>query len=172
MVDTAYHLRAVLRSILKVHIEPPIMIPDWARVSVLIGQYQNVYCESPGSQTWRCRSSCNRRAAHKKAVGFSTILVGGHYFNAFAHGCDVSIRQPPNIWGPLGYHAGSTVQQETGPSFSSLRNNGQLRGPMTLLGVRGLRTLDVRLERQCAMLQSGGMAAGRKKLKRSYPPQQ
>ncbi|HYN00033.1 MAG TPA: PLP-dependent transferase, partial [Aestuariivirgaceae bacterium] len=75
----------------------------------------------------------------------------GHFFKAFDHGCDVSIQSATKY---LGGHSdlmlGSvTCSQDTWPQFKETFGTlGQFAGPDDMyLALRGLRTLDVRLER-------------------------
>jgi cystathionine beta-lyase len=113
-----------------------------------------VYCESPGSQTMEVQDvAAIADVAHKN--GCLAILdntwSAGHYFNAFAHGCDISIQAATKyIGGHSDLMLGSTVcTRETWDQFKdTYETMGQFAGPDDMfLALRGLRTLDVRLER-------------------------
>jgi cystathionine beta-lyase len=113
-----------------------------------------VYCESPGSQTMEVQDvAAITGVAHKN--GCLAILdntwSAGHYFNAFAHGCDVSIQAATKyIGGHSDLMLGSTVcTREVWDQFKdTYETMGQFAGPDDMyLALRGLRTLDVRLER-------------------------
>jgi cystathionine beta-lyase len=91
--------------------------------------------------------------AHKKGclVILDNTWAAGHYFNAFDHGCDVSIQAATKyIVGHSDAMLGSTVcTSETWNQFKdTYEGMGQFAGPDDMyLALRGLRTLDVRLER-------------------------
>ncbi|CAN5510666.1 cystathionine beta-lyase [soil metagenome] len=113
-----------------------------------------VYCESPGSQTMEVQDiPALAGAAHAK--GCLCILdntwSGGHYFNAFAHGCDVSLQAATKyVVGHSDAMMGTvTCTAETWPRLSEAYGTlGQFAGPDDMyLALRGLRTIDVRLER-------------------------
>jgi cysteine-S-conjugate beta-lyase len=113
-----------------------------------------VYCESPGSQTMEVQDvPAIVAAAH--AAGAVAIIdntwAAGHYFKAFAHGCDVSIQAATKyIVGHSDAMLGSVVCNEvTWPQFKeAYETMGLFAGPDDMyLALRGLRTLDVRLER-------------------------
>jgi cysteine-S-conjugate beta-lyase len=113
-----------------------------------------VYCESPGSQTMEVQDvPAIAAAAH--AAGAVAIIdntwAAGHYFKAFAHGCDVSIQAATKyIVGHSDAMLGSVVCNEaTWPQFKEVYETmGLFAGPDDMyLALRGLRTLDVRLER-------------------------
>ena len=90
---------------------------------------------------------------HRKGclVFLDNTWSAGHYFNAFAHGCDISIQAATKyIGGHSDIMLGSTVcSKETWPQFQqAYETMGQFAGPDDMyLALRGLRTLDVRLER-------------------------
>ncbi len=113
-----------------------------------------VYCESPGSQTMEVQDvPAIAAAAH--AAGAIAILdntwSGGHFFKAFAHGCDMSVQAATKyIVGHSDAMLGSIVCNEaTWPRFKeTYETMGMFAGPDDMyLALRGLRTLDVRLER-------------------------
>lgn len=113
-----------------------------------------VYCESPGSQTMEVQDvPAMADVAHKHGclVFLDNTWAAGHYFNAFAHGCDVSIQAATKyIGGHSDLMLGSTVcSKETWKQFKDTYEGvGQFAGPDDMyLALRGLRTLDVRLER-------------------------
>lgn len=158
MVDTTYHpARLFCDSILKgLGIETTYYDPRIGRgVEALIRPNTKiVYCESPGSQTMEVQDvPAIVDVAHKKGclAFLDNTWSAGHYFNAFAHGCDVSIQAATKyIVGHSDAMLGSTVcNKETWPQFQqAYETMGQFAGPDDMyLALRGLRTLDVRLER-------------------------
>ena len=76
---------------------------------------------------------------------------GGHYFKAFEHGCDVSIQAATKyIVGHSDAMLGVvTCNESTWPQFKEAYETlGLFAGPDDMyLGLRGLRTMDVRMER-------------------------
>jgi cysteine-S-conjugate beta-lyase len=113
-----------------------------------------VYCESPGSQTMEVQDvPAIAAAAH--ATGAIAMIDNtwgaGHYFKAFAHGCDVSVQAATKyIVGHSDAMLGSVVCNEVAwPRFKdTYEAMGMFAGPDDMyLALRGLRTLDVRLER-------------------------
>ena len=113
-----------------------------------------VYLECPGSQTMEMQDvPLLNKIAHEH--GCVTILdntwAAGHYFKAFAHGCDVSVQAATKyIIGHSDAMFGSVVCNErTWEQFrDTYETMGQFAGPDDMyLALRGLRTLDVRLER-------------------------
>jgi cysteine-S-conjugate beta-lyase len=113
-----------------------------------------IYCESPGSQTMEVQDVPAIAEAACKA-GIISMLdntwSGGHYFKAFAHGCDVSIQAATKyIVGHSDAMLGVvTCSKETWPQFKeAYETMGMFAGPDDMyLGLRGLRTIDVRMER-------------------------
>lgn len=113
-----------------------------------------VYCESPGSQTMEVQDvPAIAEAAHRKSclVFFDNTWTAGHYFSAFAHGCDVAIQAATKY---LAGHADAmigsvTCTESAWPRFKeTYESMGQFAGPDDMfLTLRGIRTLDVRLER-------------------------
>jgi cystathionine beta-lyase len=113
-----------------------------------------IYCESPGSQTMEVQDVPVIAAAAHKAGAlcfFDNTWSGGFYFNAFAQGCDVSIQAATKyLVGHSDAMMGSVVcSKEIWPRFKeAYESMGQFAGPDDMyLTLRGLRTLDVRLER-------------------------
>ena len=113
-----------------------------------------VYCECPGSQTMEMQDvPATAEAVH---AGGAIVMVdntwsGGHYFKAFEHGCDVSVQAATKyIVGHSDAMLGTVVCNEaTWPQFKEVfEAMGLFAGPDDMyLGLRGLRTLDVRLQR-------------------------
>jgi cystathionine beta-lyase len=113
-----------------------------------------VYCESPGSQTMEIQNiPAIAEAAHKAGALclIDNTWSGGYFFDAFAHGCDVSIQAATKyLVGHSDAMMGSVAcGKETWPRFrEAYESMGQFAGPDDMyLTLRGLRTLDVRLER-------------------------
>jgi cystathionine beta-lyase len=113
-----------------------------------------VYCETPGSQTMDVQDiPAIAKSAHE--VGCLVVLdntwSGGRYFNAFAHGCDVSLQAATKyIVGHSDAMMGTiTATEAAWPLIKEgYETLGQHAGPDDVfLALRGLRTLDVRLER-------------------------
>lgn len=113
-----------------------------------------VYCESPGSQTMEVQDV----PAMVDAVHRAGVLVmidntwgAGHYFKAFEHGCDISIQAATKyLVGHSDAMMGTvTCTQEAWPTFKqAYESMGQFAGPDDMyLTLRGIHTLDVRLER-------------------------
>lgn len=113
-----------------------------------------VYTECPGSQTFDMQDiPAIVAAAHKKSVlvAIDNTWSAGHYFKAFDHGCDISVQAGTKyIVGHSDVMLGTiTVAEEL---WDRLNLNwtllGNCSGPDdTYLALRGLRSLDVRLER-------------------------
>ncbi len=113
-----------------------------------------VYCESPGSQTMEVQDiPAIADVAHGKncIVILDNTWAGGFFFNAFAHGCDVSVQAATKyIVGHSDAMLGSTVCNEKtwGQFKQTFETMGQFAGPDDMyLALRGLRTMSVRLER-------------------------
>jgi cysteine-S-conjugate beta-lyase len=113
-----------------------------------------IYAESPGSQTMEVQdipAIATVARKHGALMIIDNTWSAGHFFKAFDHGCDVSIQSATKY---LGGHSdlmlGSvTCSQDTWPQFKETFGTlGQFAGPDDMyLALRGLRTLDVRLER-------------------------
>ena len=113
-----------------------------------------IYAESPGSQTFEVQD-IPAIAAVARARGIRVILdntwSGGYFFDAFRHGCDVSLQAGTKY---IGGHSdlmlgtitcAADVWRELADAFGAL---GQCAGPDDVyLALRGLRTMDVRLRR-------------------------
>lgn len=113
-----------------------------------------VYCESPGSLTMDVQDvPAIAEAAHKAGalVVVDNTWSGGRYFNVFAHGGDVSVHAATKyIVGHSDAMMGAvTCSEATWPRFKEgYESLGQFAGPDDMyLTLRGLRTIDVRLER-------------------------
>jgi cysteine-S-conjugate beta-lyase len=113
-----------------------------------------VYCESPGSQTMEVQDiPAIANVAHAKncIMILDNTWAGGFYFNAFAHGCDISVQAATKyIVGHSDAMLGSTVCNEKtwGQFKQAFETMGQFAGPDDMyLALRGLRTMGVRLER-------------------------
>jgi cysteine-S-conjugate beta-lyase len=113
-----------------------------------------VYCESPGSQTMEVQDVPAIADVARKAgsvVILDNTWSGGHFFKAFDHGCDISIQAATKyIVGHSDAMLGTVVCNEaTWPRFmEAYETMGMFAGPDDMyLGLRGLRTLDVRLKR-------------------------
>src|SRR3954452_6164970 len=109
-----------------------------------------VYCESPGSQTMEVQDvPAIARAAHARncAVIFDNTWSGGHYFDAFAHGCDVSVHAATKyVSGHSDVMMGAITCNETAwPRVVEAHGGlGQHAAPDDVyLTLRGLRTIDV-----------------------------
>jgi cystathionine beta-lyase len=113
-----------------------------------------IYCESPGSQTMEVQDVPAIAEMARKA-GIICILdntwSGGHFFKAFEHGCDVSLQAATKyIVGHSDAMLGTVVCNEAiWPHFKeAFETMGLFTGPDDMyLGLRGLRTIDVRLQR-------------------------
>ncbi|OFW71232.1 MAG: cystathionine beta-lyase, partial [Alphaproteobacteria bacterium RBG_16_64_48] len=113
-----------------------------------------VFAESPGSQTFEVQDMpAIAAAAH--AAGARVILDNTWatplYFKSFAHGADVSIQAATKyIVGHADAMLGAiTTTEETTPAVAKTHEDlGLCPGPEDVyLGLRGLRSLGVRLER-------------------------
>ncbi len=113
-----------------------------------------VYCESPGSQTMEVQDiPAIAGVAHKRGaiVVVDNTWSGGRYFDVFAHGGDISVHAATKyIVGHSDAMMGAvTCNEATWPRFKDAYETlGQFAGPDDMyLTLRGLRTIDVRLER-------------------------
>jgi cysteine-S-conjugate beta-lyase len=158
MVDTAYHpTRQLCDTLLKgLGIETTYYDPLLgSSIRTLIrSNTRVVYCESPGSQTMEVQDvPALAEAAHQAGAlcVVDNTWSGGLYFKAFEHGCDVSIQAATKyIVGHSDAMLGVvTCSQETWPQFKeAYETMGMFAGPDDMyLGLRGLRTIDVRMER-------------------------
>lgn len=158
VTDTAYHpTREFCEGMLrKLNIETTYYDPLLgASVAELIRPNTRiVYCESPGSQTMEVQDiPAIAEAAHKKGclVMLDNTWSAGRYFKAFEHGVDISVQAATKyIVGHSDAMLGSTVcSKDTWPQFQdAYEKMGQFAGPDDMyLAWRGIKTLDVRLER-------------------------
>ena len=113
-----------------------------------------VFTESPGSQTMEVQDiPAIVEAAHKAGclVMLDNTWGAGHYFKAFEHGCDVSIQAATKyLVGHSDAMMGTvTCSAATWPRFKAAYEAfGMFAGPDDMyLTLRGIHTLDVRLER-------------------------
>jgi cystathionine beta-lyase len=113
-----------------------------------------VYGESPGSQTMEVQDiPAIAAAAHKHGalMIFDNTWGAGHFFKPFDHGCDISVQSATKyIGGHSDLMLGSiTCSKDTWPQLKEAFGTlGQFAGPDDMyLALRGLHTLDVRLER-------------------------
>jgi cysteine-S-conjugate beta-lyase len=156
--DAVYHpVRQLCDSVLKgLGIETTYYDPLIGRgiAGLIRANTRVVYCESPGSQTMEVQDiPAISEVAHAKncIVILDNTWAGGFYFNAFAHGCDVSVQAATKyIVGHSDAMLGSTVCNEKtwGQFKQTFETMGQFAGPDDMyLALRGLRTMSVRLER-------------------------
>ncbi len=128
-----------------------------------------LFLESPGSHSFEVQDvPLLAKIAHEHAV---TVMLdntwsAGHFFKAFTHGVDVSIQAATKyIVGHSDVMFGSVVCTEAAwPRFKAgYELLGLFAGPDDMyLALRGLRTLDVRLERhQKSALQVAQWLRGR-----------
>jgi cystathionine beta-lyase len=158
MVDTCYHpCRHLCDTLLKgLGIETSYYDPLIGTniASLIRPNTRVIYCESPGSQTMEVQDVPAIAEAARKA-GVTCVLdntwSGGYFFSGFAHGCDVSLQAATKyIVGHSDAMLGTVVcSHGTWPQFKeSFETMGLFTGPDDMyLGLRGLRTLDVRLQR-------------------------
>jgi cysteine-S-conjugate beta-lyase len=158
MVDTVYwpvrHLCDTL--VKKLGIETTYYDPMiGAGIKVMIKPNTRiVYCECPGSQTMEMQD-VPAIAKVARAAG-ALVMVdntwsGGHYFKAFEHGADISVQAATKyIVGHSDAMLGTVVcNKATWPEFKdAFETMGLFAGPDDMyLGLRGLRTIDVRMQR-------------------------
>lgn len=113
-----------------------------------------VYAESPGSQTMEVQDVPALAEAARKAGALLMIdntWGAGHFFKAFAHGADVSIQAATKyLVGHSDAMMGTvTCAKDCWETFrEAYEQMGQFAGPDDMyLTLRGIHTLDVRLER-------------------------
>ena len=158
MVDTVYWpTRALIDGVLKkLGIETTYYDPliGAAIAGLMKPNTKVVYLESPGSQTMEVQdvpAIAVAAHAHGALAIIDNTWSAGYYFNAFAHGCDVSVQSATKyIGGHSDIMLGSIVCTEaTWPALKETYEAlGVFAGPDDMfLALRGLRTLDVRLER-------------------------
>jgi cysteine-S-conjugate beta-lyase len=158
MVDTAYWpVRHLCDTMLKgLGIETTYYDPLIGKhiSSLMRPNTRVVYCECPGSQTMEMQdvpAIAKAAKANGAIVMIDTTWSAGHYFKAFEHGCDVSVQAATKyITGHSDAMLGTVVcNEQTWPQFKEcFETMGLFAGPDDMyLGLRGLRTLDVRLQR-------------------------
>lgn len=113
-----------------------------------------IYAESPGSQTMEVQEiAALADVAHANScvMMIDNTWSAGHYFKAFEHGCDVSIQAATKyLVGHSDAMMGTvTCNKENWEQFkSAYEEMGMFAGPDDMyLTLRGIHTLDVRLER-------------------------
>ncbi len=125
--------------------------------AVKAGLKQNtklVFTECPGSQTFEVQDiPAIVKLAHEAGalVAIDNTWSAGHFFKAFEHGCDISIQAATKyLVGHSDCMMGCvTVNEEHWPRYKqAYEEMGLFAGPDDMyLTLRGIRTLDVRLER-------------------------
>jgi cystathionine beta-lyase len=113
-----------------------------------------IYCESPGSLTLEVQDiPAIADVAHRHGLlaAADNTWSGGYYFDAFAHGADISVHAATKY---IGGHADMmlgavTCTEQTWPEYrDGFETLGLFAGPDDMaMALRGLRTLDVRLTR-------------------------
>ncbi|MGI9513297.1 MAG: cystathionine beta-lyase [Anderseniella sp.] len=113
-----------------------------------------VMTECPGSQTFEMQdipAIVKAAHGHGALVAIDNTWSGGHYFKAFEHGCDISFQAATKyLVGHSDCMMGSiTVAEQHWDRFKdAYEQMGMCAGPDDMyLTLRGIRTLDVRLER-------------------------
>ncbi len=158
MVDTTYwpvrHLCDTLLKDLGISTTYYDPLVDAGIAALMQPNTRVVYCECPGSQTMEMQDiPAIAKAAHSKGalVMCDNTWSGGYYFKAFEHGCDVSVQAATKyIVGHSDAMLGTVVcTQATWPQFKeTFETMGLFAGPDDMyLGLRGLRTIDLRLQR-------------------------
>lgn len=158
MVDTAYQpARQFCDGLLKgLGVETTYYDPLAGRgiAQLIRPNTRVVYAESPGSQTMEVQDiPAIAEAAHKAGaiLMVDNTWGAGHYFKAFEHGADVSIQAATKyLVGHSDAMMGTvTCNKETWEQFRhAYEEMGQFAGPDDMyLTLRGIHTLDVRLER-------------------------
>ena len=158
MVDTVYHpARLFCDGMLKrLGVETTYYDPLIGRgiASLIRSNTRVVYCESPGSQTMEVQDVPAIAEAARKAgaiVMVDNTWGAGHFFKAFDHGADLSIQAATKyLVGHSDAMMGTvTCNTATWPQFkAAYEEMGMFAGPDDMyLTLRGIHTLDVRLER-------------------------
>lgn len=158
MTDTVYHpARQFCDGLLKsLGVETTYYDPLIGRgiAQLIRPNTRVVYAESPGSQTMEVQDlPAIAEAAHKAGaiVMADNTWGAGHYFKAFEHGADVSVQAATKyLVGHSDAMMGTvTCNRETWEQFrEAYEQMGQFAGPDDMyLTLRGIHTLDVRLER-------------------------
>lgn len=158
MVDTAYNpARQFCDGLLRnMGVETTYYDPLIGRgiASLIRPNTRVVYTESPGSQTMEVQDiPAISETAHKAGVivMIDNTWGAGHYFKAFEHGADISIQAATKyLVGHSDAMMGTvTCNRQTWDQFKdAYEQMGQFAGPDDMyLTLRGIHTLDVRLER-------------------------
>ncbi len=158
MTDNAYHpTRHFCDGLLKnFGVQTEYYDPtSGARIAELIKPNTKViFCESPGSQTMEMQdipALANLAHLQNIVVMADNTWSGGHYFKPFAHGVDVSIQAATKyLVGHSDAMLGTvTCNKKHWAQFDEAYGSmGMFAGPDDMyLALRGMRTLDVRLER-------------------------
>ena len=173
MTDAVYHpARHFCDTLLKgLGIETTYYDPLIGRgiASLIRPNTRVVYCESPGSQTMEVQdipAMAEQAHKHKCEVIADNTWAAGHYFKVFDHGGDVSVQAATKyLVGHSDAMMGTvTCNAETWPRFKeAYETMGQYAGPDDMfLTLRGIHTLDVRLERHMKnALKVAGWLRGR-----------
>lgn len=158
MVDTVYHpARQFCDGLLKsLGVETTYYDPLIGRgiAQPIRPNTRVVYAESPGSQTMEVQDLPAIAAAAHQAGAIMMVdntWGAGHYFKAFEHGADVSVQAATKyLVGHSDAMMGAvTCNRDTWERFrEAYEQMGQFAGPDDMyLTLRGIHTLDVRLER-------------------------
>ncbi len=158
MVDTVYHpARLFCDGMLKrLGVETTYYDPMIGRgvASLIRPNTRVVYCESPGSQTMEVQDIPAIAEAARKAqaiVMVDNTWGAGHFFKAFEHGADISIQAATKYLVGHSDAMMGTVTCNTAtwePFRAAYEEMGMFAGPDDMyLTLRGIHTLDVRLER-------------------------
>ena len=161
MVDSVYypvrHFCDQLLGGLGIAVEYYDPLAGAAIAGLIRPETQLIYCESPGSQTMEVQDIPAIAAAAKARaipVAIDNTWSAGLYFKPLAHGCDISIQAVTKyIAGHSDTMLGSvTCNDAAWTRFLEGHGTlGQFAGPDDMnAALRGLRTLDVRLERHMA----------------------
>lgn len=158
MVDTVYHpAREFCDKVLKrLGVETTYYDPlaGGGIARLMKANTRVVYCESPGSQTMEIQdvpAIVDAARAKGAIVMLDNTWSGGHYFKAFDKGCDISIQAATKyLVGHSDAMMGTvTCNARTWEQFKdAYETMGVFAGPDDMyLALRGMRTLDVRMER-------------------------
>lgn len=158
MVDTVYHPGRLFCDgmLTRMGVETTYYDPSIGRgIAALIRPNTRVvYTESPGSQTMEVQDiPAIAEAAHKAGcvVMIDNTWGAGHFFKAFEHGADISIQAATKyLVGHSDAMMGTvTCNATTWEQFKdAYEEMGMFAGPDDMyLTLRGIHTLDVRLER-------------------------
>ncbi|MGI9463457.1 MAG: cystathionine beta-lyase [Aestuariivirgaceae bacterium] len=130
------------------------LIPPAELAGMMRPNTRMVFLESPGSQTFEVAdvaAFADIAHQHDALLVLDNTWSACHYFKPFEHGCDISIQAATKyLVGHSDAMLGTiTTTKEVWPEFhAAYEEMGQCAGPDDLyLCLRGMRTLDVRLER-------------------------